>query len=79
VDVPPDDEPTGGTFRSYVGPVVLTRRRRMCNTALFVAWVVALAACLVTGRFDIIWLPVVGMVTSSVLLLRDRAGRRRTG
>jgi hypothetical protein len=40
---------------------------------------VALAACVVTGRFDIIWLPVVGMVTSSVLLLRDRAGRRRTG
>ncbi len=77
--MPPDHDPTGGTFRSYVGPVVLTGRRRMFTAALLTVWTVALAACVVTGRFDIIWLPVVGMVTSSVLLLRDRAGRRRTG
>jgi hypothetical protein len=42
------------------------------------AWIAAAILCAATGRFDILWLPLVGIITSSVLVLRDRAGRRRS-
>jgi len=65
-------------WRSYLGPVVLTSRRRWGTLVLVAAWSVAAFVVAVTGRYGIVWLPVVGIVTSSTLLLRDRAGRRRT-
>ncbi len=72
------DEPRPSAWRSYFGPVVLTSRRRRLNALLVTAWTVAAAVALATGRYDIVWLPLVGMVTSGVLMLRDRAGRRRS-
>jgi len=77
VPMPPDDPPRT-TWRNYLGPVILTSRRRRWNGLLLVAWVVAAIVAAAAGRFDILWLPLVGIVTSSVLLLRDRAGRRRS-
>jgi hypothetical protein len=47
------------------------------NTGLLVVWVVATVAALATGHVDLVWLPLIGIVTSTVLLFRDRAGRRR--
>ncbi len=72
------DDPPRTTWRSYLGPVILTSRRRWWNGVLLSAWIAAAALAAATGRFDILWLPLVGIVTSSVLLLRDRAGRRRS-
>ncbi len=74
----PTDEPRPSVWRSYLGPVILTSRRRRMNAVLVAVWAVAAIAALVTGRYDIVWLPLVGMVTSGVLMLRDRAGRRRS-
>jgi hypothetical protein len=48
------------------------------NAVLVTVWAAAAIAALATGRYDIMWLPLVGMVTSGVLMLRDRAGRRRS-
>ena len=45
---------------------------------LLSAWIAAAIFTAATGRFDILWLPLAGMATSSVLLLRDRVGRRRS-
>lgn len=73
-----DDDAPRSTWRSYLGPVVLTSRRRWGTLVLLVAWSVATIVVVVIGRYDIVWLPVVGIVTSSTLLLRDRAGRRRS-
>ena len=73
-----DDDGPRSSWRSYLGPVVLTSRRRRGTLVLLAAWSVATVVLSATGRFDIVWLPVVGMVTSSTLLLRDRAGRRRS-
>lgn len=56
--------------------MILTTRRRRLTAGLLLVWVVAGIAALATGRSDIVWLPLLGMITSSVLLLRDRAGRR---
>jgi hypothetical protein len=75
--MPGDDQAPNQGWRSYFGPVILARRRRRFNTALLVAWVAATVAALATGRADLVWLPLIGVVTSSVLLFRDRAGRRR--
>jgi hypothetical protein len=58
--------------------VVLTSRRRRGNGLLLCAWIAAAAFSAATGRMDILWLPLVGIVTSTALLLRDRAGRRRS-
>jgi hypothetical protein len=74
----PTDDPPRTTWRNYLGPVILTPRRRLWNRVLLSAWVVAAIVAGATGRFDILWLPLVGVVTSSVLLLRDRAGQRRS-
>jgi hypothetical protein len=65
-------------WRSYLGPVILTSRRRRMNAVLVAVWTVAAVAALAAGRYDIVWLPLVGVVTSGVLMLRDRAGRRRS-
>jgi hypothetical protein len=73
-----DQDPPRTTWRNYLGPVILTSRRRWINGALLAGWTVAAIATVVSGRYDIVWLPLVGMATSSVLLLRDRAGRRRS-
>jgi hypothetical protein len=73
-----DDDRPRSAWRSYLGPVVLTSRRRWGTLVLLAAWTAATVVVAVTGKYDIVWLPVVGMVTSSTLLLRDRAGRRRT-
>ncbi len=73
------DDPPRTTWRSYLGPVILTSRRRRGNELLLLVWIVAATLAAATGRFDILWLPLVGIVTSSVLLLRDRAGQRRSG
>ncbi len=73
-----DEDQSRTTWRNYLGPVVLTPRRRWFNRILLTAWSVAAVAAAVSGRYDIVWLPLVGMATSSVLLLRDRAGRRRS-
>jgi hypothetical protein len=73
-----DDDRPPSTWRSYLGPVVLTSRRRWGTVILLAAWSVATVVVSVTGRLDIVWLPVVGMVTTSTLLLRDRAGRHRS-
>jgi hypothetical protein len=78
VDRVPTDDPTRTTWRNYLGPVILTSRRRWWNGLLLSAWIAAAILAATTGRFDILWLPLVGIVTSSVLLLRDRAGRRRS-
>ncbi len=72
------DEPRPSAWRSYLGPVILTSRRRWMNAVLVTVWAAAAIAALATGRYDIMWLPLVGMVTSGVLMLRDRAGRRRS-
>ncbi len=72
------DEPRPSAWRSYLGPVILTSRRRRLNALLVTVWTVAAAFALATGRYDIVWLPLVGVVTSGVLMLRDRAGRRRS-
>ena len=58
--------------------MILTPRRRWSNALLLTVWTVATIAALANGRWDIVWLPLVGVVTSSVLMLRDRAGRRRS-
>ena len=58
--------------------MILTPRRRRGNGLLLSVWIAAAVVAAATGRFDILWLPFVGIVTSSVLLLRDRAGRRRS-
>jgi hypothetical protein len=58
--------------------VILTPRRRRGSGLLLLVWIVAAIVAAATGRFDILWLPLIGIVTSSVLLLRDRAGRRRS-
>jgi hypothetical protein len=73
-----DDDRPRSAWRSYLGPVVLTSRRRWGTVVLLAAWSVATVVLSVTGRLGILWLPVVGMVTTSTLLLRDRAGRRRS-
>jgi O-antigen ligase len=73
-----DDDRPRSTWRSYLGPVVLTSRRRRGTLALLAVWSAATVVLLAAGRLDIVWLPVVGMVTASTLLLRDRAGRRRS-
>jgi hypothetical protein len=59
--------------------VILTRWRRRLYAILWFVWVVAIVGAAATGRFDLLWLPVIGLVTSSIVLLRDRAGRRRLG
>jgi hypothetical protein len=78
VDCVPSDDPPRTTWRNYLGPVILTPRRRLWNRVLLAAWILAALVAGGTGRFDILWLPLVGVVTSSVLLLRDRAGQRRS-
>ncbi len=78
VDPVPTDDPPRTTWRNYLGPVILTPRRRLWNRVLLLVWIVATIGALATGRFDIVWLPLVGVVTSSVLLVRDRAGQRRS-
>ena len=75
--MPADDDPPNRWWRSYFGPVILTRRRRRFNAGLLVVWVAATLAALTTGHAGLAWLPLIGIVTSSVLLFRDRAGRRR--
>ena len=70
------DEPRPSVWKSYFGPVILTSRRRRLNAVLVTVWTAAAVVALATGRYDIVWLPLVGMVTSGVLMLRDRAGRR---
>jgi hypothetical protein len=75
--MPDDADPPSTWWRSYFGPVILPPRRRRFNAALLAVWVVATVAALATGNGDLVWLPLIGMVTSSVLLFRDRAGRRR--
>ena len=75
-EVAGDDDPDRSAWRSYLGPVVLTSRRRRGTLALLAGWGVATVVVAVTGRYDILWLPAVGIVTSSTLLLRDRAGRK---
>lgn len=72
------DDPPRTTWRSYLGPVILTPRRRRGSGLLLLGWIAAAIVAAATGRFDILWLPLIGIVTSSVLLLRDRAGRRRS-
>jgi hypothetical protein len=72
------DDPPRTTWRSYLGPVILTSRRRRGSGLLLLVWITAAIVAAATGRFDILWLPLIGIVTSSVLLLRDRAGRRRS-
>jgi hypothetical protein len=44
-----------------------------------VVWVAAIVGAVATGRFGLLWLPVIGLLTSTTVLLRDRAGRRRLG
>ena len=61
----------------YFGPVVLTPRRRTSYRLLVLAWIAATIGALVTGRYDIVWLPLAGIATSATLLVRDHAGRRR--
>jgi len=73
-----DEDPARSTWRNYLGPVILTSRRRWFNGILLAAWAVTAVVAVASGRYDIVWLPLVGMATSSVLLLRDRAGRRRS-
>jgi len=46
-------------------------------TVLLVVWMVAIVGAVATGRFGLLWLPVIGLLTSSTVLFRDRAGRRR--
>ena len=75
--MPADSDPPNPGWRSYFGPVILTRRRRRFNATLLVAWVALTVAALTTGHAGLVWLPLIGIVTSSVLLVRDRAGRRR--
>jgi hypothetical protein len=75
--MPADQVPSDKWWRSYFGPVILTRRRRRFNAILLVVWVGATVAALATGQVGLVWLPLIGIVTSSVLLLRDRAGSRR--
>jgi hypothetical protein len=75
--VPTDDQPRT-TWRNFLGPVILTARRRLWNKVLLSAWIVAAVVLGAAGRFDILWLPLVGVVTSSVLFFRDRAGQRRS-
>ncbi len=72
------DEPSPSVWKSYLGPVILTSRRRRLNAVLVTVWTAVVVVALATGRYDIVWLPLVGMVTSGVLMLRDRAGRRRS-
>ncbi len=78
VDRVPTEDPPRTTWRNYLGPVILTARRRLWNRVLLSVWITATLLALATGRFDIVWLPLVGVVTSSVLLLRDWAGQRRS-
>jgi len=73
------DDPARSTWRSYLGPVVLTSRRRWGTRALLAGWGVATIAVALTGRYGIVWLPALGILTSSTLLLRDRSGRHRSG
>ncbi len=73
-----DEDPSGASWRNYLGPVILTSRRRWFNGILLCVWTLAAVGATAVGRYDIVWLPLVGMATSSVLLLRDRAGRRRS-
>jgi hypothetical protein len=75
--MPVDDEGVNRGWRSYFGPVILTDRRRWFNATLLALWVVAAVAALATGNANLVWLPLIGIVTSSVLFFRDRAGRRR--
>ncbi len=42
------------------------------------AWIAAAVFAATTDRFEILWVPIVGIATSSLLLLRDRAGRGRS-
>jgi hypothetical protein len=73
-----DDDPLpSGRWNSYFGPVILTRWRRRLYALLLIIWTAALSAAAADGSYGILWLPAVGIVTSSILLLRDRAGRRR--
>ncbi len=72
-----EDDPPRGSWRSYVGPVVLSDRRRRLNLLLLVAWTAAAVTAAVTGHYELLWLPILGMMTSSVLALRGRAGRRQ--
>jgi hypothetical protein len=76
--VPTDGDPPRTTWRNYLGPVVLAPRRRRFTQVLLVVWIVAAIAAAVTGGYDIVWVPLVGIATSTTLLLRDRAGRRRS-
>ena len=73
-----DDDRSRSAWRNYLGPVVLTSRRRRGTLVLLAVWTVATVVVVATGRYDIVWLPAVGIVTSSTLLLRDRAGRHRS-
>ena len=73
-----DEDRTRASWRNYLGPVILTSGRRWFNGILLCVWTLAAVGAAVVGRYDIVWLPLVGLATSSVLLLRDRAGRRRS-
>jgi hypothetical protein len=75
--MPVSDDGSNRGWRSYFGPVILTDRRRRFNATLLAVWVVAAVTALATGNGDLVWLPLIGIVTSSVLFFRDRAGRRR--
>jgi hypothetical protein len=77
LSMPVDDDGSNPGWRSYFGPVILTDRRRRFNATLLAVWVAAAVAALATGNGDLVWLPLIGIVTSSVLFFRDRAGRRR--
>jgi hypothetical protein len=78
VDRMPSDDPPRTTWRNYLGPVILTSRRRRWNGILLMAWIAAAVFAATTDRFEILWVPIVGIATSSLLLLRDRAGRGRS-
>jgi hypothetical protein len=42
-----------------------------------VTWTAAAVTAAATGHYELLWLPILGMMTSSVLALRGRAGRRQ--
>jgi hypothetical protein len=63
-------------WRAFVGPVILSTWKRRYYRGLLVLWLILAVAAVVTGRFALLWIPLVGTAGTGLLLLRDRAGRQ---
>ncbi len=61
---------------SRFGPIVLSKARRRYWAFVTTAWLALGLVLAIAGRFGLLWFPVLGLIGSLSVLVRDRVGRR---